>query len=239
MGELTWWDLENREQTRTLEIPEGYRALALSPDGRSAAIGLDDGIQLIDLRTGAVRESRGTLASNPIWLLFSPDGKSIVSTSRDGTVTLWDAGTLIPRETLRGHSDSVWQPVFSPDGKTLYTASADGTTIVWDVSGERWFGRRFTFTDDRGAWEWPDTPPGEVQPGRADDRRRPQLDGIRLWDARTLTPVAGPRWRPAARSSTLRSVRTDRRSRPSAGAAWRRSGIVESRSVRQGPFRST
>ena len=65
-----------------------------------------------------------------------------MSTSRDGTVTLWDAGTLIPRETLRGHSDSVWQPAFSPDGKTLYTASADGTTIAWDVSGERWFGRR-------------------------------------------------------------------------------------------------
>ena len=174
VGKLTWWDLESREQTRTLEIAEGYRALALSPDGRTAAIGLDDGIQLIDVRTGAVRESRGTLASNPIWLLFSPDGKSIVSTSRDGTVTLWDAGTLIPRETLRGHSDSVWQPAFSPDGKTLYTAScrrdddrlgrqrgaAVRTTV--HVHGRP---RRLGMAGPA---------PGEIQPGRAADRRRPQ-----------------------------------------------------------------
>ncbi|MGH3129304.1 MAG: protein kinase domain-containing protein, partial [Gaiellaceae bacterium] len=106
VGTLTRWDLASRKKTRTFQVPDGYRALALSPDGRTAAIGLDDGIQLIDVRTGAVRKSRGTLASNPIWLLFSPDGKIMVSTSRDGMVTLWDAGTVTPRETLRGHSDS-------------------------------------------------------------------------------------------------------------------------------------
>ena len=145
-----WWDLDSRKPTRTLQIAEGYRALGLSPDGASAAIGLDDGIQLIDLRTGAKRESRGTLGSSPIWVQFSPDGKTIVSTSRDGTVTVWDAGALTPRETLRGHSDSVWQPVFSPDGRTLYTTSSDGSAIVWDLGRERRFERPFTFTHDRG-----------------------------------------------------------------------------------------
>ncbi len=65
VGELTWWDLESRKPTRTLQVAEGYRALGLSPDGASAAIGLDDGIQLIDLRTGAKRESVGTLGSEP------------------------------------------------------------------------------------------------------------------------------------------------------------------------------
>ena len=40
-GELTWWDLESREKTRTLEIETGYHALALSPDGRTAAVGID------------------------------------------------------------------------------------------------------------------------------------------------------------------------------------------------------
>ena len=157
VGELTWWDLDNHERTRTLKIADGYRALALSPDGRSAAIGLDDGIELIDLRTSARRASRGTLASSPIWLQFAPDGKSIASTSRDGTVTIWDVATLTPRESLRGHSDSVWQPVFSPDGRTLYTTSSDGSAIVWDLSRTRRFGRPFTFTHDQGPYEWPDT----------------------------------------------------------------------------------
>ena len=52
-------------------------------------------------------------------------------------MTLWDVESATPRETLRGHSASVRQPVFSPDGETLYTASDDGTAIAWDVDGSR------------------------------------------------------------------------------------------------------
>ncbi len=192
VGELTWWDLESHRSTRTLEIPQGYRALALSPDGRTAVIGLDDGIRLIDLRTGADRESRGTLASSPIWLQFAPDGKTFASTSRDGTVTHWDAFTLTPRETLRGHSDSVWQPVFSPDGRTLYTTSSDGSAIVWDISRERRFERPFTFTNDRGPYGWPDTHPGKFSPDGKLIAVALNDGGIRLLDARTLDPVAAP-----------------------------------------------
>jgi len=192
VGELTWWDLETREKTRTLTIPAGYRALALSPDGRTAAIGLEDGIRLIDMRTGGVHESKGTLASNPIRLLFSPDGKSLVSTSREGTVTLWDAGTATPRESLRGHSDSVWQPIFSPDGKTLYTASAGGTAIAWDTSRERRFARPFRFTNDRGPYQWPDRHPGRLSPGGRLIAVGLNDQGIRLWDARKLAPAGAP-----------------------------------------------
>ena len=65
-------------------------------------------------------------------MLFSPDGKTLVSTNLDKTVTLWDVESATPLETLHGHSNSVQQPVFSPDGKTLYTVSHDGTAIAWD-----------------------------------------------------------------------------------------------------------
>jgi WD40 repeat protein len=192
-GELTWWDLDSRRRTRTLQIAEGYRALSLSPDGRTAAIGLDEGIQLIDLYTGkAARESRGTLASNPVWLQFSPDGGTIVSTSRDGTVTVWDARSLTPRETLRGHSDSVWQPVFSPNGRTLYTTSSDGSAIAWDLSGKRRFGRPFTFTHDRGLYRWPDTHPGRFSPDGRLIAVGLNDTGIQLLNSRTLGQVGAP-----------------------------------------------
>ena len=82
-------------------------------------------------------------------MLFSPDGGTLVSTSLDGNVTLWDVESATPLETLRGHSNSVQQPVFSPDGETLYTVSHDGTAIAWDITGDRGLGRPFTFTHDR------------------------------------------------------------------------------------------
>jgi len=191
-GELAWWDLGNRKKTRELEIPVGQRALALSPDGLTAAIGLDRGIRLIDVRTRAVREVNGALASDPIWLLFSPDRKRLVSTSRDGTVTVWDADAMTPLETLRGHSRAVQQPVFSNDGRTLYTVSHDGTAIAWDMSGDRQLGQGLTFTSDQGEHQFPDWHPGVFS---ADGRLIAvglNWGGIQLWDASELKPTGAP-----------------------------------------------
>ena len=237
LGTLTWWDLESRDKTRTVEIAEGYRALAISPDGRTAAIGLDDGIQLLDVRTGATRESRGTLASNPIWLLFSPDGKTIVSTSRDGSVSIWDAGTLIPRETLRGHADSAWQPVFSLDGKTLYTASADGTAIAWDISGERRFGRHFRFTDDRGPWKWPDRHPGKFSPDGRLIAVGLNNEGIGLRDATTLVPAGAALLETGGEVTGLTFSADGQLLAAVTGNGMATIWDVRSRSLRRGPFR--
>jgi WD40 repeat protein len=190
-GELVWWDLRSRRPTRRLAIGTGQHALALSPDARTIAVGIDRGIQLVDTRSGAVRTAAGALAGPPSWLLFSPDGGTVVSTSLDGTVTLWDAESATRRETLRGHSGAVQQPVFSPDGETLYTVGHDGTAIAWDIGGERGLGRHFTFTQDLAPWGY-DGRPGSFSP----DGRLLALGlkerGIRLWDATDLTPVGPP-----------------------------------------------
>ena len=41
----------SRTKTRTIQIERGHHALALSPDGLTAAVGVERGIQLVDLRT--------------------------------------------------------------------------------------------------------------------------------------------------------------------------------------------
>ncbi|MDH4176701.1 MAG: hypothetical protein OEV72_03905, partial [Thermoleophilia bacterium] len=192
-GELGWWDLASGEQTRSLEIPRGQYALALSPDGLTAAVGLASGIELIDVRTAEVRQARGALPSAPLWLAFSPDGKTVVSTSISGTVTVWDAEALIPIETLRGHSRAVQQPAFSPDGKMLYTASHDGNVIAWDMSGDRRLGRAFTFADDGGAeWLWPDWHPAVFSPDGKLIAVGLTGDGIGLREATTLRAAGAP-----------------------------------------------
>jgi WD40 repeat protein len=189
-GQLASWDLRSGEKTRTLKIGTGLHALALTPDGLTAAVGVERGLQLIDLQTGVVRASAGGPSGRPNWLLFSPDGKTLASTNVDGTVTLWDLESATPRETLRGHSNDVQQPVFSPDGKTLYTVSHDGTAIAWDLTGERGLGRPFTFTHDRTfSAAGFDGHPGEFSPDGRLVAVGLKEEGIALWDSRELAPV--------------------------------------------------
>jgi WD40 repeat protein/serine/threonine protein kinase len=65
---------------------------------------------------------------------FSPDGKRLLTTCKDGTVHVWDSGTgnaLCP--PIR-HTDEVWYAAFSPDGMRFATASKDSTARVWDTA---------------------------------------------------------------------------------------------------------
>ena len=227
-GELAVWNLRSREKTRTFRIATGLHALALSPDDHTAAVGVDGGIQLVDLPSGEVRTATGSLSGRPTWLLFSPGGDTVVSTNLDGTVTLWDVGSAAPRETLRGHSNSVQQPVFSPDGKTLYTVSHDGTAIAWDMTGERGLARPFRFTSDRKTainTARLRRPPGGVQPRRPAHRGRPPGPGRRaLGRAASSHGSVPPYWEPAARSSRSPSHRMGACWRPRPSATSSRSG---------------
>jgi WD40 repeat protein len=72
---------------------------------------------------------------------FSPDGKTLASSSDDGTIILWDVASRQPiGQPLSEHSNVVYSVAFSPDGKTLASGSEDGTIILWDVDPVSWAG---------------------------------------------------------------------------------------------------
>jgi WD40 repeat protein len=106
------------------------RGLAVSPDGRTLALGRSDGIvDFLDAGTlrprGSVRALRGYVAA----LAFSPGGRLLAATGQRGRVTLWDARTLRPAGELSGQRTASQTLAFSPDG-TLLAAAEIGTKRV-------------------------------------------------------------------------------------------------------------
>jgi WD40 repeat protein len=68
---------------------------------------------------------------------FAPDGKTLASAGKDGTIRLWDAAAGGALATLPGHTNEVNSISFSPDGTWLASASDDGTIRIWDCSSNQ------------------------------------------------------------------------------------------------------
>jgi WD40 repeat protein len=63
----------------------------------------------------------------------SPDGKRVLTASRDGDARIWDARTGRPLRILRGHFGTVFDASFSPDGRWVVTAGP-ATAGLWDAT---------------------------------------------------------------------------------------------------------
>jgi WD40 repeat protein len=117
-------------------------ALTFSPDGQTVAFAgttLDIGLWQPD-SPAAVR----TFPARPVpgnWirhLTFSPDGKTLLATSRHA-LQLFDVATGAPRHPHPGHHGPVDLLTFSPDGRQLMTGSIQDAddppeVLTWDTA---------------------------------------------------------------------------------------------------------
>ncbi|MGW6933533.1 nSTAND1 domain-containing NTPase [Lentzea sp. NPDC054927] len=65
-------------------------------------------------------------------IAFSPDGRTVLTGSYDGTGRLWDLRDGTPERILVGHDGPVVCVAWSPDGTRVATGSWDGTARIWD-----------------------------------------------------------------------------------------------------------
>ncbi len=66
-------------------------------------------------------------------VVFSPDGKRVLSGGDDGTIRLWDADNGRLRRTFKAHDSCVNMLAYSPDGQLLASASCDRRIRLWDA----------------------------------------------------------------------------------------------------------
>jgi WD40 repeat protein len=68
---------------------------------------------------------------------FSPDSKTLVTSSADNSIRFWNTTTWKEIPPSLGQKEYVTALAFSPNGRTLATASHDGTMKLWNAVTRR------------------------------------------------------------------------------------------------------
>jgi WD40 repeat protein len=72
-------------------------------------------------------------------MTFTPDGKTLITGSRDTTIKYFEMPVGTEIRTLRAHSAWIRSLAVSPDGKVLASAGDDQTIRLWDLASGRPF----------------------------------------------------------------------------------------------------
>lgn len=152
-----------------------------NPRTSAAAFGAMQGEDLRFARMNYLREHSGRVTS----VAFSPDGRRIVSGSRNGTLRLWDAATGEPiGQPIKG-TEPVSSIAFSPDGQHIVSGSSDSTLRLWDAATGEPIGeplKEHTSSVRSVAF----SPDGRRIISGSND------ETLRLWDATTGAPIGEP-----------------------------------------------
>lgn len=134
------------------EFVEQVWYIVFAPDSQSFIIPLDNQVNLFDLKGRLLADIREITSPGGIFIpqpkpyqfeelsvlqsaTFSPDSRYILTTSKYGTVRLWDVKGKLMTEFI-GHNNMINSASFSPDGQYILTASQDGHALVWDLEGK-------------------------------------------------------------------------------------------------------
>ncbi|KAH7918640.1 WD40 repeat-like protein [Leucogyrophana mollusca] len=148
------WDADTgRPGREPLECDGSVFCVAFSPDGSRIAAGFGGGsFQVIDISTGEsvvgpVKGHKNVVDSTmycPVSsIVYSPDGRLLVTASWDKSIRAWDSKTGVQVGTQMGHEDSVLCVSAAADGRRIASGGWDGTVRVWDLETQLQVGDPF------------------------------------------------------------------------------------------------
>jgi len=135
------WDVTSGNRLYTLsDALDGLTGVAYSPSGEHvAAAGYDKTIYIwkVGDTEGALKQSLIGDEDSILALVWSPDGKSIITASSDGSIRFRDAATLDPLRVIDHQPEWVQALAISPDGRFLAAGRFNGTLSLYDVKNDK------------------------------------------------------------------------------------------------------
>jgi WD40 repeat protein len=139
-GTVKVWDVKSGEEVRSFPYTHAdvRGSMVLSPDGKRLACNSEGPdhqpmVRVYDIASGDEVVALTGHASRVTCLVYSPDGKRLVTGNEDGTVKLWDAATGQEVLTLSGHNDPIERVAFTRDGRRLVSSSRKEVK-AWDAT---------------------------------------------------------------------------------------------------------
>jgi WD40 repeat protein/DNA-binding SARP family transcriptional activator len=127
---IRWRAADGARLGHPVRVPDARsRNLASLPDGR-LVLGGDAGVELRDA-TGARRLRSYPVAAHVMAL--SPDGRTLVAGSVDGTLRALDLASGKVRSFAGRHAQAVQSVGFTPNAKTVISTGDDAAVMTWDA----------------------------------------------------------------------------------------------------------
>jgi len=136
---LRVFDVDSGRPVRAAEsaplAAAGANSMELSPDGSTLAVATGSQVQFFDARTlqatGAALRGH-TAAVNDV--IYSGDGRLLVSASEDRSAIVWEAGSGAPLHRFLGQA-GLRSAAFGADEGTVYATGGNGLILAWAISG--------------------------------------------------------------------------------------------------------
>lgn len=136
-GVLSIWEPDDFNLLKSVPVStKSIRSLNFHPTKKELALGVSDHcIYIIDSNSFSIKKKIEHHKNSVFSVAYSPDGKYLLSGSRDAHLCVWDVNNnyeLI--STFPAHYYTINDIAFNSENTLIATASRDKTIKIWDAS---------------------------------------------------------------------------------------------------------
>ena len=135
------WDATTGKEIRRFRgrRGKGTWVSGASPDGKwlvtsAGPWAFNNAIRLWDVAKGTEWRPFGGHLDTVTCLAFAPDGKTVVSGSKDGALRVWDVATSKELRVYRRHEEPITAVAIAPDGKAVLSGDNANAVHLWDLA---------------------------------------------------------------------------------------------------------